>query len=197
MIDPSFRMVKIGTNGRAESLNVRRRKFVAEIWKEAMDSFSFDRLARFVSKDASRRGVLRSTAAAAVAALGITALLSPEEVEAKSCQKKCKQKAKQHGWSKKKKQACLKKCNKQDQNNPRQGKAAGTLCDTSGECAAPNTCDIPVNDSGGDKRCCAPTGAPCGLKTADGDDTSPFCCRGNTCTSTETTLGTCQLTPEK
>src|SRR5687767_12577701 len=112
-----------------------------------MDSFSFDRLAWFVGEDTSRRGVLRY-AAAAVAALGITALLSPEEVEAKSCQKKCKHKAKQHGWSKKKKQACLKKCTKQDQNNPRQGKAAGTLCDTSGECAAPNTCDVPVNDSG-------------------------------------------------
>ena len=52
MIDPSFRMVQIGTNGRAGSLKVRRRAFVAEIWKEAMDSFSFDRLARFVSKDA-------------------------------------------------------------------------------------------------------------------------------------------------
>jgi hypothetical protein len=65
-----------------------------------MDSFSFDRLARFVGEDASRRGVLRSAAAAAVVGLGITALLSPQEVEAKSCQKKCKQKAKQHGWSK-------------------------------------------------------------------------------------------------
>jgi hypothetical protein len=156
-----------------------------------MDSFSFDRLARFVSEDASRRGVLRSAVATAAAGLGIAELLSPEEAEAKSCQKKCKQKAKQHGWSKKKKQACLKKCN----TTGGRGKPAGTLCDTSGECAAPNTCDIPVNDSGGDKRCCAPTGAPCGLKTADDDDTSPFCCRGNTCTSTKTTAGTCQPTP--
>ena len=151
-----------------------------------MDSSSFDRLARFVSEDASRRGVLRSAVAAAVAGLGITALLSPEEVEAKSCQKKCKQKAK-HGGSKKK-QACLKKCN----TTGGQGKPAGTLCDTGRECAAPNTCDISVNDSGGDKRCCAPTGAPCGLKTEDDDDTSPFCCRDTICSSTKTTQGTCQ-----
>ena len=162
-----------------------------------MDSSSFDRLAQLVSEDASRRGVLRSAFAAAVAGLGITALLSPEEVEAKSCQKKCKQKAKQHGGSKKKKQACLKKCDKQDTSTPRGGKAAGALCATPGECAAPNTCAIPVNDGSGDKRCCAPTGAPCGLKTDDGDDTSPFCCVGNTCTSTKTTPGTCQLTPEE
>jgi hypothetical protein len=170
--------------------------------EEAVDNVSFDRLARVVSEDASRRGVLRSAFAAAVAGLGITALLSPQEAAAKSCQQTCKKKAKQHDWSKKKKQACLKKCTQQDTaGNPQggmaAGKAAGTLCATPGECAAPNTCDIPVNDSGGDKRCCAPTGAPCGLKTKDGDDTSPFCCRGNTCTSTETAPGTCQLTPEK
>jgi hypothetical protein len=158
-----------------------------------MDSSSFDRLARFVSKDASRRGVLRSAVAAAVAGLGLTSLLGSQQVEAASCEKKCKKKAKKKDWSKKKKKACLEKCNQQD--TPPGGKAAGTLCDTSGECAAPNTCDIPVNDSGGDKRCCAPTGAPCGLKTADDDDTSPFCCRGNTCTSTQTTPGTCQPTP--
>ena len=50
-----------------------------------------------------------------------------------------------------------------------------------GRCANPpasaprrTPCDIPVNDSGGDKRCCAPSGALCGLKNPDnGDDTSP------------------------
>ncbi len=157
-----------------------------------MDSFSFDRLARFVSEDASRRGVLLSVAAA-VAGLGITALLSPQEAEAKSCQKKCNKK-KSNAARKK----CKKKCAQQGQDtsgtggggNPVQGKPAGTLCAVTGECAAPNICEIPVNDSGGDKRCCAPAGAPCGPKTEDGDDTAPFCCRGNTCTN-----GICQPNP--
>ena len=40
VIDPSFRMVKIGTDGRGWSLSFRRRAFVAEIRKEAIDSFS-------------------------------------------------------------------------------------------------------------------------------------------------------------
>ena len=169
-----------------------------------MDSSSFDRLARVFSKDASRRGVLRS-AFAAGAGLGITSLLSGEETEAaKSCQKKCNKK-KSNAARKK----CKKKCAQQGQGSsdqggnggqggiPGQGKAAGTLCDSTGECGAPNICDVPVNDSGGDKRCCAPTGAPCGLKTEDGDDTAPFCCRGNACTSTTTTQGTCQPTPDE
>lgn len=166
-----------------------------------MDSSSFDRLARFISNDASRRGVLRSAFAAAVAGMGITSLLSTEDVEAKSCLKKCNKKK-----SNAAKKKCKKKCSQQGRGNSGQGgnggnqgqgKAAGTLCDATGECTAPNICDVPVNDSGGDKRCCAPTGAPCGLKTEDGDDTSPFCCRGNTCTSTPTTQGTCQPTPDE
>jgi hypothetical protein len=163
-----------------------------------MDSVSFDKLVRIISEDASRRGVLRSAFAAAVAGIGVTALLSPEDVEAKSCQKKCKQKAKKHDWSKKKKQACLKKCNKQGQSNPGQGKANGALCDTSGECAAPNICALPLGDSGGDKRCCGASGAPCGGDNIDLDDLPPICCQGFVCSTDgqgTSTPGTCQPAP--
>jgi hypothetical protein len=157
----------------------------------------------------SRRDVLHGLTAA-VGGLGLTALLSVGETEAASCEKRCKQKAKKKDWSKKKKQACLQKCtpltspippgtpsNPSTPSTPSGGKTAGTLCGTTGECAGPNICEIPVNDSGGDKRCCAPAGAPCGLKNPENDDdTSPFCCRGNTCTSTSTEPGTCQPTPD-
>lgn len=152
-----------------------------------MEGSSFDRLARMISADASRRGALRSAFVAALAGLGVRSLLGAEDAEAKSCQKRCKKKKNKNA-----RKQCLKRCNA----SQGQGKAAGALCDTTGECANPNICSIPVNDSGGDKRCCAPAGAPCGLKDPDtGDDTAPFCCRGNTCTSTPTSQGTCQPTP--
>ena len=171
--------------------------------EETMDSISFDRLVRVMSDDASRRGVLHS-AFAAVAGFGMTSMLSLEQAEAKKRKKKVTlcHSGQTITVGKKKKKKHLKHgdtigaCQTGTTTTPPPGgKTPGTLCDTSGECAAPNVCDIPVNDSGGDKRCCAPT-APCGLKDPDNDDdTSPFCCRGNTCTSTATTPGTCQLTP--
>jgi hypothetical protein len=158
-----------------------------------MDGSTFDRLVRHIGEDGSRRGLLRSALAVLGGGLGLTSLLGLQTVEAGKCEKKCRKKAKKKDWSKKKKKACLDKCNPR---TPPGGKSAGTLCESPGECAAPNTCDIPVNDSGGDKRCCAPSGAPCGLKDPDNnDDTSPFCCRNLTCTSSTTVQGTCQPAP--
>ena len=152
-----------------------------------MDGSSFDRLTRFVAADGSRRGLLRSAFAAAIAGAGTTAVLSLEEAEAKSCKAKCNKK------SGSKKAQCKKKCQKQTSTAPVGSKQAGVQCTTPSECALPNTCDIPVNDGSGDKRCCAPQGAPCGLKNPDNnDDTSPFCCRNLTCNSSTTVRGTCQ-----
>lgn len=79
-----------------------------------MDGSTFDTLARLAAT-AGRRRLLRSGLALLGAGLGLTALLATEEGEAaKSCEKKCKQKAKKKDWSRKKKKACLKRCQEQD-----------------------------------------------------------------------------------
>ena len=158
-----------------------------------MDGSSFDKLTRLVAMDAPRRSLLRTALAVLGGGFGLTSLLGLQEVGAASCEKKCKKKAKKKDWSKKKKQACLKKCNPP---TPPGGKSAGTLCESPGECAAPNTCDLAVNDSGGEQLCCAKSGAPCCVKNPDnGDDTSPFCCRNLSCSSSATVRGTCQPAP--
>src|SRR5688572_29638812 len=66
--------------------------------EEAMDDLTFDRLARLVSTDASRRKIVKATSVSALGALGLAALLGVEEVKAKKGGKKkksrrCKDKA--------------------------------------------------------------------------------------------------------
>ena len=159
-----------------------------------MDGSRFDTLVRHISTDASRRGLLRSAIAATFAGLGLTAILGTEETEAaKSCKKKCKQK---NSSSARKK--CKKKCNQQNPPTPPGGKTPGTLCEVSTECAPPFTCALPLNDSGGDKRCCGQTGAPCGGDNTDLDDLPPICCQGFVCSTDglgTSTPGTCQPAP--
>jgi Cys-rich repeat protein len=78
---------------------------------------------------------------------------------------------------------------------PGGGKAPGTLCATTSECAPPFTCALPLNDSGGDKRCCGASGAPCGGDNIDLDDQPPICCQGFICSTDglgTSTPGTCQ-----
>ena len=81
-----------------------------------MKGSSFDRLARMISADASRRGALRSAFVAALAGLGGRSLLGAEDAEAKSCQKRCKKKKNKNA-----RKQCLKRCNA----SQGQGKAAG------------------------------------------------------------------------
>lgn len=61
-----------------------------------MDDLTFDRLARVVSTDASRRKVVRSAGASALGALGLSALLGADQTRAKKSGKKkrrCKKNA--------------------------------------------------------------------------------------------------------
>ena len=55
-----------------------------------MDDLTFDRLARLVSTDASRRKVVKSAGASALGALGLAALLGAGEAPAKKGGKKKK-----------------------------------------------------------------------------------------------------------
>ncbi len=155
-----------------------------------MDSTAFDRLARVIGADASRRGVLRSAFAAATAGLGITSLLSPEETDAaKSCKKKC---------NKKKSSAARKKCKKKCDDGQRvQCKSENAFCTSpegqTGECCASQNlvCDVPFGASNGDTKCCPGPGAFCtppgssGPKCCVGEGGErEYECRNNTCVRT-------------
>ena len=142
-----------------------------------MDSISFDRLTRVIGEDISRRAVLRAAFAAAVAGLGITTLLGPDEVEGKSCQKRCKHKAKKHDWSSKKKQACLQKCT--PQSSPGQGGDP----DQGGTPGQPTSPPPPTSPTPG--RVCndgelAANGQVC-INNAFRDCSSAFECPGKVC----------------
>lgn len=74
-----------------------------------MDGSTFDRLVRRISEEDSRRGLLRSAFAAAVAGLGGASVLGTEDAAAKSCKKKCNKKKSSDA-----KKKCKKKCNKKN-----------------------------------------------------------------------------------
>ena len=168
-----------------------------------MDSSSFDRLVRVIGAGASRRGVLHS-AFATVVGLGALSLPGAEVAEAKKkkvtichsgqtlkVSKKSKKKHLKHGDT-------LGAC-PVNPPTPPGGKTPGTLCVESGECTPPFICALPLNDSGGDKRCCGAAGAPCGGDNQDLDDLPPICCQGFICSTDgqgTSTPGTCQPAPQ-
>ena len=123
--------------------------------EEAMDGSAFDRLARLVSTDASRRKIVKSTSASALGALGLAALLGVEEVRAKK------------GGKKKKSRRCKDKffatCNPPSkkccgglacQEGSCCGKLGNKKCTDGSQCCGNAICD---NVSGGnptDTQCC-------------------------------------------
>ena len=158
-----------------------------------MDSSSFDRLVRFIAANGSRRGLLRSAFSAATAGLGVMAVLGSEQAEAKSCKAKCNKKK-----DSKAKKKCKQKCQKQTSTAPVGSKQAGELCGASGECVSPFICAQPTNAGNSDKKCCGPSGAPCGGDNGDLDDQPPLCCQGFVCSTNNVPNGgpgTCQPAP--
>ena len=117
-----------------------------------MDERTFDDVVRRWSMAGSRRGVLKSAFASALAGLGVASLLGVEDAEAKSCKKKCKEKN-----SRKARKKCKKKC---QQCIPKPPEAD---CLSDEECC-PNetkyTCAISHN-SGLNTVCCGTQGATC------------------------------------
>jgi hypothetical protein len=75
-------------------------------------------------------------------------------------------------------------------------KQAGEVCNSTAECVPPFSCADPlISPSGGDKKCCGVSNAPCGGDNADGDDLQPGCCQGFVCSTDglkTSTPGTCR-----
>ena len=153
-----------------------------------MDGTSFDRLARFISENASRRDLLKSALAATIAGGGATALLGAEEAEAKSCKAKCNQKKGNQ------KAQCKKKC---DGGQKVKCKSENASCDSpegaSGECCSTQNlvCDVPFGAGNSDTKCCRGAGASCtppgtnGPKCCVGEGGErEYECRNNTCVRT-------------
>jgi hypothetical protein len=97
-------------------------------WKVAMDGSAFDRLARSIGEEGSRRRLLEAAVAGILAGLGLTSWLGGEDAEAKSCEKTCNNKS-----SNAAKKKCKKKCKKQTPSG------TGTIglrqpCSTTADC---------------------------------------------------------------
>lgn len=134
-----------------------------------MDRTTFDSITRSISTSLTRRATLSGLVAAAAAVAG-AALLPATESEAR---RKGKKKKKQNGKLQ-----------------------PGTRCQSSSQCTSGYICAVPVNGSNSDRYCSGGQGATCGAPNGDGDDTSPFCAVGFTCTASGGGY-TCQVTPEK
>jgi hypothetical protein len=147
--------------------------------EETMDELSFDRLARLVSTDASRRKVVKSASASALGMLGLAKLLGVEEAKAKK------------GGKKKKSRRCKKtvnaSCNPPGKKCCRglaceEGKCCkslGTKCEDGSECCGNGICDQ-VEGGNSQTLCCHLAGEPCS-KTSDCCET--FSCSGGECAS--------------
>lgn len=142
-----------------------------------MDDLTFDRLARLVSADASRRKVVRSAGASALGALGLAALLGAEETRAKKDGKKKRRCKKTVGAT----------CNPPGKKCCRglacqEGsccKKLGTKCTDGSECCGNGICDQ-VEGGSSQTLCCHPAGESCS-KTSDCCET--FACSGGLCVS--------------
>lgn len=129
----------------------------------------FTRMIQVATADITRRGLLKSTVAPALAGLGLTAFLAADDAEGRRRKKGKKKRCKKAGKScTKDKQCCTKK---------------GLIC------------EVPVNGSNSDTYCCGGDGAKCGGNNEDGDDLSPFCCNGFRCNSDTESPGTCVPVP--
>lgn len=133
-----------------------------------MDEKTFDTVVRQWSAAASRRGVLKSAFASALAGVGMASFLGAEDAGAtRSCKRKCKKKN-----SKDARKTCKKKCKKQKICTP---KAPEAPCLSDEECCPKETkytCAISHN-SGLDTVCCGTHGATC--------STTFQCCLGFNC----------------
>jgi hypothetical protein len=144
--------------------------------EKAMDDLTFDRLARLVSTDTSRRKIVKTASASALGALGLAALLGVDETRAKK------------GGKKKKSRRCKKNvgatCNPPGKKCCRglaceEGsccKKLGTKCDALAEvteCCPDFICDNVQGGNPEDERCCSIEGGHCS-KERD-------CCDGFTC----------------
>lgn len=144
--------------------------------EDAMDDLTFDRLARLVSTDASRRKIVKSASTSALGVLGLSTLHGVDEVKAKK------------GGKKKKSRRCKDKagatCNPPGKKCCRglaceEGsccKKLGTKCEDGSECCGAGICD---QVKGGNEQtlCCHLAGESCGKE--------PDCCVGFSCENEE------------
>ena len=138
-----------------------------------METMKFDGLARSLSTSSTRRSAVRGLVAGALAAVAGGALLATDEASAKRRHKKHK-----------------KSSNPQTASKRRQ---PGAFCDSDAQCQTDlgYYCDVAVNASNSDETCAGRAGAFCGPKTADEDDTAPFCAVGYECVNSH-----CQAVPD-
>jgi hypothetical protein len=123
--------------------------------EEFMDHSTFDRLAWAISAMGTRRGAMRSLAAAGIATAGLASLLDASELEAKK------------GGRKRRKRRC-------------KSKGAQAACQTNKECCKKKTRYICGTSHGsGTNTCCGSPGATCNGGTLDCCTDS--CCIGGKC----------------
>jgi hypothetical protein len=125
---------------------------------DAMDSQRFDELSSAVAQGQTRRSALRIFGAAALGALGISALA----IDGADARRRGKGKGRGKGTGNAR---CLK---------------SGASCETDNQCCTDNglICEVPQNASNSDTECCGATGATCGGVNEDGDFLEPYCCIG-------------------
>ena len=135
-----------------------------------METTTFDGITKSLGSSITRRSAVRGLFAGALAVVAGGAAL---EGEAKRRRKKGR------------------KGNHQSSGKRRQ---PGEFCDYDSQCQTDRGyfCEVPVNAGNSDKTCSGKSGAVCGPKTEDEDDTAPFCAVGFECVD-----GHCQAVPDE
>jgi hypothetical protein len=138
-----------------------------------METTTFDGIARTFSSSLTRRSAVRGIFAGAMAAVAGATLLHADDASAKRRRKKHK---------------------KGNQPSTSKLRQPGAFCDFDSQCETDKGyfCDVPVNAGNSDETCSGRSGAVCGPKTEDLDDTAPFCAVGFECVN-----GFCQAVPDE
>ena len=138
-----------------------------------METMKFDGIAKSLGSTSTRRSAVRGLFAGALAAVAGGVLLHADDASAKRRRKKHK------------------KSTNQTASKRRQ---PGAFCDVDAQCQTDlgYFCDVPVNAGNSDTTCSGRSGAVCGPKTEDLDDTAPFCAVGFECVN-----GFCQAVPDE
>ena len=138
-----------------------------------METMKFDGIAKSLGSTSTRRSAVRGLFAGALAAVAGGVLLQADDASAKRRRKKHK------------------KSTNQTASKRRQ---PGAFCDFDSQCQTDlgYFCDVPVNAGNSDTTCSGRSGAVCGPKTEDLDDTAPFCAVGFECVT-----GFCQAVPDE
>jgi hypothetical protein len=138
-----------------------------------METMKFDGLAKSLSRTSTRRSAMRGIFAGALAAVAGGALLQADDAAAKRRRKKSK---------------------KSNQPSTSKRRQPGAFCDFDAQCQTDQgyLCAVAVNAGNSDKTCAGGPGAFCGPKTADEDDTAPFCAVGHACVNSH-----CQAVPDE